>query len=147
MCLFVFCTIRAISDLNVYDSALKRLVEMQQERHDDVSNVLIGGDLLYMPWSHSSGVQWNSVRKHKFPKEIDNVTSQTNTSTINTNTMTSVRTTAASLADLTLYPAPGEHLSIRVTVMDDVLTPKTSSLVMQVRVVHISRDFHKYRTN
>ena len=128
--------------MNIYDSALKRLVEMQQERHDDVSNVLIGGDLLHRPWSHSSGVQWNSVSKHEFRKEIDNVTSLANI--IITDTMSSARATTASLADLTLYPAPGEHLSIFVSVLDDILTPKTASLVMQVRVVHISRDFHKY---
>ena len=117
---------RVIGDMNVHDSALRRLVEMQQERKGDVSNVLIGGKLLYKPWSHSSGVQWNSGSK-------DQVTTIYNTSTSNTANMTLSRMFTGNLADVTLYPAPGEHLTLHITVLDDVLTEKVACLVMEVR--------------
>ena len=117
---------RVIGDMNIHDSALKRLVEMQQDRQGDVSNVLIGGKLLYKPWSHSSGVQWNSGSKDQF-------TNLYNTSTSNTANMTLPRTFTGSLADVTLYPAPGELLTLHITVLDDVLTEKVVTLVMQVR--------------
>ena len=117
---------RVIGDMNIHDSALRRLVEMQQERKGDVSNVLIGGKLLYKPWSHSFGVQWNSGSK-------DQVTTLYNTSTSNTANMTPPRTFTGNLADVTLYPAPGEHLTLHITVLDDVLTEKVAGLVMEVR--------------
>eukprot|EP00117_Sycon_ciliatum_P032858 scpid13576/ scgid4002/ len=87
-------------------SSAARLADKIKANPKEISNVVIAGPLLLSPWAHYSGITWND--------EAMNNTDPTYVS------------------DLTLYPAPGEHLAIDIGTYDDLLTPTKSRLKVQV---------------
>eukprot|EP00117_Sycon_ciliatum_P028631 scpid70453/ scgid4002/ len=89
-----------------HQSSAARLADKIKANPKEISNVVIAGPLLLSPWAHYSGITWND--------EAMNNTDPTYVS------------------DLTLYPAPGEHLAIDIGTYDDLLTPTKSRLKVQV---------------
>ena len=92
----------------IQDTALEQLLQMLSRGWRRRTNVLPGGHFLLMPWSHISGLSWQS-------------SSHPNGSS------------AGHLGEITLYPAPGEELDLDILVLDELLTMTTRHLNVQVR--------------
>ena len=129
----------------IQDIALQQLMRMQRDKLNHVTNILIGGRFLYTPWSHSSGIQWNSYTNDSWHGPVDHSTTQisgNNPFPRHDNISISCAyndddVITASMADLTLYPAPGEHLTIHIATLDDLLNKKPASLLMQVSTLYM----------
>lgn len=80
-----------------------------------ITNILLGGRYLYLPWAYAVGVQWS------YQDEIRNGVQHNDT-----------LPASVALSDLTLYPAPGEELHINITAVDDMLGVQTASLMVKV---------------
>ena len=66
---------------------------------------------------------------NQFPAQRFPISSQANFSVWDNANERLSRPTKTFLEDITLYPTPGEHISINVAVLDELLTEKTASVI------------------
>ena len=71
----------------------------------DISNIIISGALTLAPWSHFSGIRWSSSAGKGFGRILSRIT---------------------------LYPAPGEHITVNISTYDDFLCTTSSRMKVQV---------------
>eukprot|EP00117_Sycon_ciliatum_P042959 scpid85731/ scgid31181/ len=88
------------------DSALQLLAErMGGNNVRDLSNVIISGSLILAPWSHFSGIHWSASAGNA---------------------------SGRILSRITLYPAPGEHITVNIRTYDDLLSTTSSRMKVQI---------------
>eukprot|EP00117_Sycon_ciliatum_P007265 scpid17663/ scgid10447/ len=99
------------------DYALNRLADVIRAYNDSISNVLLGHEHWYLPWVHAIGVGWNEggrdIQRLRYTARQG--PSQT------------------SISQLTLYPSPGEVITLNIDTRDSLLNTLSNSLSLTVK--------------